>query len=63
MDLKLQMINKYIYFIFLFFKTYIPYPITVELVCNIDKKREKKEKTKKKQIRAEGETIHPKPGN
>ena len=33
------------------------------MACNNAKKRDKKDKTKKKQIRTEGETIHPNPGN
>ena len=57
--------NIYVYFFLLF--TYlwrhIPYSATVGSACNNAKKRDKKERTNKKRIEAEGETFHPNTGN
>ena len=45
------------------FIRHISYPNNTESECSSAKKRGKKERMKKKWIGAEGETIHPNPGN
>ena len=45
------------------FIEHIPHPNTAESARITAKKRDKKERTEKKRIRIEGETIHHNPGN
>ena len=56
MRLLIKYQSQQLIFIYLFIR-HIPYSTTA------GNKRDKKESTKKKRIGAEGETIHPNPGN